>query len=306
MAGDLLARLLAEKEELARKLEENAANIAELSGEDIGNAMVEPAPLAVSKITDTPWLVEGLFHSVGFGVLGSPPFTGKTYAAAHIAGSISAGMPIFGPFRAHRAVPVLYVYYESSRDEFLLTLKKTLESRGITGNNVFVNAGNVPTARMRIGSIGLEAAIRATGAKFCVIDTLAFAHGGDESNEDLQSKLITPLVDMVKRLGVFILMVHHSQKAAENTDEVYGFRGGSVLPAAADVLLKVERIKSEPKDSKRRRLVIAKVRGAPAGALDLIYDFGRRIIWADGQDPREILWTPERYAAAKQVDPFED
>ena len=304
--SDLLTRLLVEKEELTKKLEENASNIAELSGDDVGHAMVEPAPLAVSKITDTPWLVDGLFHSVGFGVLGSPPFTGKTYAAAHIAGSISAGLPIFGPFRANRAVPVLYVYYESSRDEFLLTLKRTLESRQISGDNVFVNAGNVPIARLRIGTPGLEATIRATGAKFCVIDTLAFAHGGDESNEDLQSKLITPLVDMVKRLGVFLLLVHHSSKAADNVDEVYGFRGGSVLPAAADVLLKVERIKGEPRDSKKRRLVIAKVRGAPAGSLDIIYDFGRRVIWADGQDPREIIWPPERYAAAKQLDPFED
>ena len=304
---DLLSRLLAEKEELQKKLDENAANIAELSGEDIGKSLVEPASQAIENIPPLRWLVPGLLHTVGFGVIGSAPFVGKTFITSFMAGSVSAGRPLFGSFRPTAAVPVLYLYGESSRAEFTWTLKKSLESRGIDGKNLFVKAEKVPVSRMKVGSIGFEAAIRATGAKLVIADTLAFFSGADgESNEEFQKQLIEPTVEIAERNECFILFVHHSAKQTQGVEGVYQIRGGTTLSGAADVIMRVERCKNEPPDSKRRTLHIEKVRGAPAGSIDLEFDFQHKVVWEVGQDPREILWTPQRYAAAKQADPFED
>lgn len=304
---DLLSRLLVEKEELQRKLDENAANIAELSGEDIGKSLVEPASEAIKNIPPLRWLIPGLLHSVGFGVIGSAPFVGKTFIASFLAGSVASGRPLFGHFRPTAAAPVLYLYGESSRAEFTWTLKKSLESRGIDGKNLFIKAEKVPVSRMKVGGIGFEAAIRATGAKLVIADTLAFFSGADgESNEEFQKQLIEPTVEVAERNECFILFVHHSAKQSQGVEGVYQIRGGTTLSGAADVIMRVERCKNEQPDSKRRTLHIEKVRGAPGGSVDLEFDFQHKVVWEVGQDPREILWTPERYAAAKQVDPFED
>ncbi len=302
---DLLSKLLAEKEELARKLDENAANIAELSGVDVGGSMIECAHDAVQHIPPDSWLVNALIPSVGFGVIGAPPYAGKSFLATHMAGSIASGRHIFGPFRANSPVPVLYIYYESGRSEFLTTLKRSLESRGIDGKNIFVNAGNIPNKRLRIGSSGFEAAIRASGARFIVADTLSFASDGkDESNEEFQHKVVDPTVDLTKRLGVYILYVHHSQKNTEGVDEVYSFRGGSTLSAGADTLVRVDKLKNEPRESKRRKFTIVKARGAHCGHVDLEFDFHRRVAYAVDEDPREVLFPPEKLAAMKSKDPW--
>ncbi len=300
----LLSKLMSERDDLSRRMDENAANIAELSGEGVGKAMVERASDAVKNIPEDRWLVNGLISSAGFSVIGSPPYTGKSYIATQIAGSVASGRTLFGHFKATTAVPVLYVYYESSRSEFLFTLKRSLESRGISGHNIFVNAGNVPTERMKMGTSGLEAAIRTTGARLVIMDTLAYASQGDESNEQLQQKLVVPTVDLAKKLNCHIMYLHHSQKNQENVDEIYSFRGGSVLPAAADTLMRVDRIKGDSKDSRIRRFSIVKARGSCAGSMDLELDFPRRVCWEVGQDPREILFTPEKLEAMKSKDPW--
>lgn len=304
--ADLLSKLLAEKEDLTRRLEENASNIAELSGEDIGRSLVEPASSAIANIPPLRWAVPGLIHSVGFGVLASAPFVGKTFLSAAMAGSLASGRPLFGSFVPTCAMPVLYVYYESNRSEFVWGLKRTLESRGISGENIFVKTAKTSGERLQVGSPGLEAAIRATGAKVIFLDTLAFANPATESNDDMQAKLVKPLTALVEATETFAFLIHHAQKQVQGVEGIYQLRGGTVLSGAADVILRIERVKGQEKDSKHRTLVIEKVRGAPAGEISLEMDFNRRIAWEVGQDPREILWTPERYAAAKQVDPFED
>ena len=302
---DLLSRLLAEKEELRKKLDENEAGIAELSGQSVGTGMVVPASEACKKIPPDSWLVDGLFHSVGFGVVTAPPFCGKSFISAHIAGSLCSGRHLFGPFKANIAVPVLYLYYESGRSEFLRTIKKTLESRGIDGKTLFVNAADVPNERMRIGSAGFEAAIRASGAKFIIADTLAFAANvKEESNEEFQSKVVGPTVDLTKRLGVSILYVHHPQKNTEGVDDVYAIRGGGTLAAGADTIIKLERVKGDARESPKRVFKIVKVRGAHSGHIDLEFDFPRRIAYCDGDDAKKVLWTPQRYAAAKAQEPW--
>lgn len=297
---DILSRLLAEKGELEAKLAENAANIAEMSGASIGQNMVLPASEACKNIPPNSWLVNGLIQSVGFGAIGAPPFTGKSFLASHIAGSICSGRHLFGPFTPNKAVPVLYLYYESGRSEFLTTIKKTLESRGIDGKILFVNAADVPNDRLRIGSAGFEAAIRASGARFVICDTLAFAANvKEESNEEFQNKVVGPTVDLTKRLGIYVLYVHHPQKNTEGVDDVYAFRGGSTLSAGADGLFIVRRIRGESQESSKRSLRIVKVRGAHSGQLDIEFDFPRRVAYCDEDDARRVLWTPDRYEKFK-------
>ena len=122
----------------------------------------------------------------------------------------------------------------------------------------------------------------------------------------MQAKLVKPLTALVERTETFAVLIHHAQKQVQGVEGIYQLRGGTVLSGAADVILRIERVKGHEKDSKHRTLVIEKVRGAPAGEISLEMDFNRRVAWEVGQDPREIIWPPERYAAAKQLDPFED
>lgn len=296
----LIAKLEDHRNSLLKELQECESELLEARGEDAGRNLVVPASEAIRDIPPLRWLVPGLIPAVGWGLLSSVPYVGKSLLSAFMAGSISSGRPMFGGFKPVAPVPVLYVYLESSKAEFLWVVRKTLESRGIDGKNLYVRAQHTRASEFKIGSQNLEAAIRGSGAKFVVIDTLAFGSAaGSEKNEDLQAKVVEPMVELSDRYQCFILALHHAQKATMDVDPVYQHRGGSVLSGAADTLYRLVRVKGEPHDSKLRQLHIDKVRGSVSGEMVLEYDFDRRVAFTQGQDIREVLWTPERYEKFK-------
>lgn len=298
----IIRRLEEHRTALLREIAECEAELAEARGEDAGRKLVVPAADAIRDIPPLRWLVPGLIPAVGWGLLSSVPYVGKSLLSAFMSGSISSGRPLFGGFKPVAPVPVLYVYLESSKAEFLWVVKKTLESRGIDGKNLFVRAGNTRASEFKIGGQNLDAAVRGSGAKFVVIDTLSFgSNAGSEKNEDLQSKVVEPLVELSERHQCFVLALHHAQKATMDVDPVYQHRGGSVLSGAADTLYRLVRVKGEPHDSKLRQFNIDKVRGSVSGEMTLEYDFDRRVAFTQGQDIREVLWTPDKYAKFKST-----
>lgn len=301
----MIQRLEEHRATLLSELAECDKDLADARGESAGEALVVPASRAINEIPPMRWLVPGLMPSVGLLILASPPFVGKSLACISMAGSISAGRPLFGSFRAPRPTPILYVYLESSKQDFLWTVKKSLESRGISGDNFFVRANHTRSKQFRVGGAALESAIASTGAKFIVLDTMAYASAANtEKNEDLQPKLIEPLVDLAEKYECLIALIHHSQKSVAEVEGVYRLRGGSVLSGAADVIIRMERIKGEPHDSKYRKIIMDKVRGSVSGEVDIEFDFSRRTFWERNQDPREVIWTPERYAKYKETEPW--
>ncbi len=300
----LLKKLQEEESGLLDRLAACRRDMAVAAGDDIGRSMVETAEKAIKEIPPLRWLIPGLIHSVGFGICGSAPFVGKTFMCASLAGSVSAGRPVFGNFKPTAPAKVAYLYGESNRAEFLWGIKRSLESRGIDGKNLFVKADRIPASQMKIGMPSLEAIVQSTGCKLLILDTLAFFNQGTESNDDLQQRVVEPLVELVERNQIFCLLVTHAQKATAGVEGIYQIRGGTTFTGAADVVLRMERVKGAERDSHQRTLIAEKVRGAPSWETTIEMDFTRRIVYEQSQDPREILFTPEKLEAMKSKDPW--
>lgn len=300
----LLKKLREQETQLLAKLDECRRDMAVAMGEDVGKSMIEPASEAIKQIGPIRWLVPMMIHSVGVGILGANAFTGKSYFAIQLAASVASGRNLFGAFNPTVAAPVCYLYGESNRSEFLWGLKQHLQARGIPGDNLFVKADRIPASEMKIGMPSLEAIVHSSKAKLLILDTLAFYNAGDESNEQIQAKLIEPLVELVERCGCFALLLTHSQKNAAEREGINQIRGGTALVGAADVVLRMERVKGEPRDSKLRTLIAEKVRGAMSWEATLEMDFSRKTLFEQGQDPREVLYPKEKFEAMRAKDPW--
>jgi hypothetical protein len=85
--------------------------------------------------------------------------------------------------------------------------------------------------------------IRATGRmpSIIVLDTLAqMLHGGDENGQGMQA-FVRHAQTIASALGCFVLAVHHVGHQADSR-----LRGHSSLPAAADLIIKAERLPDTP------------------------------------------------------------
>lgn len=93
-----------------------------------------------------------------------------------------------------------------------------------------------------------------------VIDTLAasFSLADENSNSEVQSKLLNPLTDFAKEFKCAVLLIHHVGKAGLEGggvgDSMYKARGASAIPATCRLLLELTPVYAEDEDGQKRRV----------------------------------------------------
>lgn len=189
---------------------------------------------------DTPWLIAGLMHAQGLGVIYGLPTTGKSFLALDIAFAIARGSPWAGrPVR--RTGPVVYVGLEGEqkmRVEAYMEHHKLPRAQAagvLTLQGAGLNLGDKAYA----DAVELTQAIKeaAPDVRAVFVDTLNQAMaGGDENSSADMGTVIAAAGEMARRLGCLVVLVHHAGK-----DGSRGPRGHSSLHGAADVELEIER-----------------------------------------------------------------
>jgi hypothetical protein len=214
--------------------------------------------------TTSPYLIKGLFSLGDIVALFGPTGVGKTFLASDIAWHIAQGKA----FRGRRTLrrPVL-VYPLEGRASYPKRIVAMRNEHGDPGDWFAWVDAPISLARDSSGSSVAQIIDHAKAlAQLCgepvgliVIDTLARAMGGDSENDADSIAAVMACVDHIQReTGACVLLVCHPGK-----DPSKGVRGSSALPAALDVVIRVER---EGK-ADRRDVVLEKARDGEEGPI---------------------------------------
>jgi predicted ATP-dependent serine protease len=183
-------------------------------------------------------IVPGLIAERELVLLIGDPGCGKSFALAHIASRVSAGLPLWG--RPTTAGPVIFVALER---DFLTgaRLDAAAEEIGEHDPAIAMLSGPLnltdPTAVDHfIMSVGATLAERPeeAGPPLIIIDTLARASvGADEMSARDMGRVLAAVDAIVQGTGAAVVIAHHTSR--RGTDP----RGSSALEGAADRVVRI-------------------------------------------------------------------
>lgn len=201
--------------------------------------MVHPADVEAKDVLGAEYLIKGVIERESNAVLFGQWNVGKTFVVLDMAAAIATGQPWFG--RRVRQGRVLYLGYEGIRAmrKRIVALKNKhplLRDRATPfewaplRNPLITEAGDVELRR------ALKKFGRTHGGPpaLVIIDPLANALGGDDSDATLMGELNRRVAKLMKAYKCTVLRVHHSGHG--NQDRA---RGHSSLPAGVDTEIRV-------------------------------------------------------------------
>lgn len=214
MSG-IKARLLAERDELTRKLAECEADLADVEDRPTGGP--EPVILAdflSENLGEQRWLIEGLMpvgsvtNLVAFGGVG------KTTMITNVALCLAAGRNVEAiNARVTSPISVLYVSAEGSRVLFRERLETARQNLKIAKSPTQWFIQPKELTDYLIGSAGLERMIVKSSARLVILDTLGYFWKGDRNSDgEWKERVMAPLRALTARTDAAFLLVHHLTK----------------------------------------------------------------------------------------------
>lgn len=198
-----------------------------------------PADISLDEILRSEYLIKGMLERQSNAVLFGQWNVGKTFVVLDMAACIATGTPWFG--KRVRQARVLYLGYEGLR-----ALRKRIKALrdkypGLKDHQTpFRYAGltfplTTTEGRQEVGAIIRKfAGLHDGPPDLIIIDPLANALGGDDSDAGLMGILNQFVALLIKEKGCTVLRVHHSGHG--NQDRA---RGHSSLPAGLDTEIRV-------------------------------------------------------------------
>jgi RecA-family ATPase len=196
----------------------------------------------ILAMSSEEFLIHHLVPRQGFGVLYGASGSLKSFVALDMCFAIALGRPWAG--RDVKQGAAFYIAAEGAsglnkRVAGLMQAPNMPETFPFFLLTVSPDLGNAKSGDAQ----KLIRSIRATGRmpSIIVLDTLAqMLHGGDENGQGMQA-FVRHAQTIASALGCFVLAVHHVGHQADSR-----LRGHSSLPAAADLIIKAERLPDTP------------------------------------------------------------
>lgn len=248
--------------------------------------VVSDAELLSRTYDEITFLIEGLIVSIGVCLVVAPPKMGKSFLMLFLAVMLCYGQPIFG-LPAKAPMHGLYLALEDNEARLQRRLKRF---------NLNANGQLYLTTKIASGEKGIEE-LRLylkehPETRFIIVDTLGFFF------KDSSVKSSNAFLDDYERIGRFkslaeefkcaIILVHHTRKMPDFSDELNEVSGTSGVTAAADSIMMLRRTRgqnnailtSTGRDSEDVRL-----------ALDVDFETGQ---WSVSQEEANEAMTSER------------
>ena len=208
------------------------------------------AALLSQPIEPIPWRCDRLTADGYLTLLTGRGGEGKSWLALAMALGVQRGEPVAGiPCQVGRAV---YFDAENGRHQ----IARRLRSAGVT-EDIAPVIYDCTGLDFDEAAAEFEAAIRAHHAKFAVFDSLrAFAPGSRENESDDMAPLIRRFVEIARRTGCAVLLLHHRPKAEDGSK----YRGSSTIEDQTDMLFVLDRKSTDPERRTRRFIETVKCR----------------------------------------------
>ncbi|WP_243357990.1 AAA family ATPase [Fundidesulfovibrio terrae] len=206
---------------------------------EILGGLVTAQAIMESQLSPLEFVIDGVLP-VGLSILGGAPKAGKSYLALDIASAVASGTPFLGRYAAN-AGKVLYITYEDTERRLRARLlQKTSGGEGDLSNLHFHYRW--PDFEHR-GLEHLENLVpQIEGVKLVVIDTLGcFLGAGVKQSYAFQYQVMAQMSQVANRLGVSLLVIHHTVKTARSKNWKQALYGTNAVSGGADGLLMLDR-----------------------------------------------------------------
>lgn len=202
--------------------------------------LLHPADVNKDDVLLAEYLIKGVLEKNSNAVLFGHWHVGKTFVVLDMAASIACGLPWFG--RKVKPGKVLYLGYEGMRamKKRILALREKYPLLKDQENKIpFQYAGLIYPLVKEEGKAELKVRLKEFRRKhgepdLIIIDPLANALGGDDSDANLMGTLNEEVRKLMKGTNGTVLRVHHSGHG--NQDRA---RGHSSLPAGVDTEIRI-------------------------------------------------------------------
>jgi hypothetical protein len=199
-----------------------------------------PADILDADVLKIAYHVKGVLEKESDAVLFGTWNVGKTFVVIDMAASVACGLPWFG--RRVTQGKVLYVGYEGSRamQKRMWALREKYPQLKNPETPFRYHAMTDPLT-LKSGYDELKevlaefARLHGTAPDLLIIDTLAAALGGDDSDADKMAELNRIIKVLIKKLKCTVLRVHHTGHGNQERA-----RGHSSLPAGIDTEIRVD------------------------------------------------------------------
>lgn len=185
------------------------------------------------------WIIKDLFAAGSVVTMYGSGGSKKTYSAIDMILSIHLKQDWLG-FIVPKPIPILFIDEESGRNRLSL--------RYIEAKNGYKVKDNLPIYTICMARFSLRDQteksllrdfIKATKAKFVVIDSLVTILNGDENSSKDITQLYINLKTIAEEMQCAILLIHHSNK-------LEGYRGSSAIRDQSDLLIQVSSKNTSP------------------------------------------------------------
>jgi hypothetical protein len=223
----------------ARALGGTVRRFAPMRGRAVGSVRVYTASDAV-QAPPRRWLLRGLIGEGDLALVHGAPKSGKSFLATRLLYGAALGVG-FGAIACPRPLRALYVAAEGEGG-FAGRIVALRERFGDAGDAFQYVAQRITVGPPSDHLADLIEAARQMRADVIALDTVArtFGEGDENATRDMGAyvRALDRLREEAAAVGApwpAVVVVHHAPKAGE------GARGSIALPAAADVIVKVER-----------------------------------------------------------------
>lgn len=224
----------------------DGAQVVPLRGEAPAPAVAVLPTIRIGDIPDPgppKWLVKSLWTAGAFGFVGAEPKAWKTWVTLTIGICVASGRDVFGRFPVEQTGRVLVLSAEGGKG--LARYRAGMLCRAMDLDIAQLNLEIIDVDVLHIDkpdrAAALLATVEARKPSLLILDPLREIHTGEENDSGVIAGLLAPLRTMQARLGVAIMVVHHSGKApSDGNGRKRGgqrLRGSSALHGASDSAL---------------------------------------------------------------------
>jgi hypothetical protein len=205
--------------------------------------VVQASRISAADPKTPVWLIEQLWASQAVGLIGGAPKSCKSWLALEMALSVASGQPCLGSLEAVETGPVLLFAAEDSPRQVRARLEGLARVRGVNFSDLDVHLILEPQLRLDVAEdqSRLQAALEVRRPRLLILDPFVRLHRLDENSAADVSALLADLRAWQRRLGVAIVLVHHTRKSNGEATGGSALRGSSDLHAWGDSNLYVRR-----------------------------------------------------------------
>lgn len=246
-------------------------------GDDLGVMSIDDLN---SRTLDLEWLLDGLLHSRGFGLLTGRQGTGKTQLALQLGACLATGQPQFLKWKLPQngAKKVMFVSLEMGPyilKTFTTHLRTNYPQPDLAKNFLQLPLGQPLPLDTKEGQEYFDAVLERHKPDLVIIDSLETTASAELTDETVVKGLMNYLSSARDRYSCALMLIHHHRKRSNDfasqkrPNSLYDVYGSNYITAKVDFILDADKWRDQKGDQPdKSRLTLTDLKNRLAAEMD--------------------------------------